>query len=243
MATKYLLKSNWNLEQAVSDYYSGGASTTVSGNLKASLGAVTAIFDKYKDPQTEIILIDGTLSYLEDLGIDPEDCLSLTLSYILNSPQTGEFHRKDFVDYWTQAGVSSLTEMKEHLQNTHKQLIASPETFVKLYNYVFGFVKGPDRQLKMIDAQDAISYWRLLFAQCDFLTSCSKRFEQWYTFVEQSGRGITKDLWEMFFKFLVDVLSTDPVHLSSYDEMSAWHSMMDEYVEWLEDNNLLEASA
>lgn len=241
MASTFLLKNNWELNRAVSAYYNGNNDNTKHTPKGDALRELQALFDKYKDPSSDIILIDGTLSYLSDLGIDPEDCLSLTLAYLLSSPQTGEFHRKEFVAAWNNAGVSTLSGMKEHIQSTHVQLTSSASDFVKLYNYVFGFVKGPDRQVKTMDYEDAISYWRLLFAQCAFLSNCTERLEQWYMFIEQTKRGISKDLWEMFFKFVTTVLSEDPVNLSSYDEMSAWHSMIDEYVEWLQENDHLQA--
>lgn len=236
MATVFLLKNNWNLERAVPAYYS---SNPRSLPKESSALELLNIFDNYKDPYLDLILIDGTLSYLEDLGIDPEDCKSLTLAYLLNSPQTGEFHRRDFVDTWALAGVTSVSEMKQYVETKHQELATTPTEFVKLYNFVFSFVKGPDRGVRVIEGSEAISYWRLLFAQCSYLYNCSERLEQWYQFVEQSKRGVSKDLWEMFFKFLVDVLSTDPLLLSSYEEMSAWHSMLDEFVEWLLENNLL----
>lgn len=241
MALSFLLKNNWELDRAVSAYYNCNNDTTRHTPKSDLLRELQAMFDKYKDPASEVILIDGTLAYLSDLGIDPEDCLSLTLAYLLNSPQTGEFHKKDFVKTWNNAGVSTLSGMKEYVQTQHSQLISSAANFVNLYNYVFGFVKGPDRQVKTMDYEDAISYWRLLFAQCNFLCNCTERLEQWYSFIEQSKRGISKDLWEMFLKFLTTVLSEDPIHLSSYDEMSAWHSIIDEYVEWLQENDFLKA--
>lgn len=228
------------MERAVSAYYNDPSATSKHSLPKnSSLEKLLAIFDKYKDPQTEIILIDGTLAYLEDLDIDPENCLSLILAWLLKSPQTGEFHRNDFVQAWAQAGVTDITQMKSYIEAKHQKLISSPTEFANLYNFVFVFIKDADPRVKLIDYLDAISYWQLLFAQCLFFTPSSKRLEQWYSFVEESKRGISRDLWEMFYKFVLEVINTDPENLSDYDEMSAWHSMMDEFVEWLEDSSLL----
>lgn len=239
MATVFLQKNNWNLENAVTAYFNSENRSTRPIPKNAPVEKLQAIFDKYKDPDSEHISIDGTLEYLEDLGIDPEDRLSLTLAYLLKSPQTGEFHRKDFIEVWAHAGVSSVAEMRDYLKEQHKQLVLPLSEFEKLYNYVFGFVKDVDPRVKIIDHTDAISYWRLLFADSPYLTNCSDRLEQWYQFIEQTKRGISRDLWEMFYKFLLKVLHDDPEKLSGYNEMSAWHSMMDEYVEWLEEMNLL----
>lgn len=239
MATVFLQKNNWNLEKAVSAFFNSDNSSTRSIPKNAPIEKLQAIYDKYKDPESDCISIDGTLAYLEDLGIDPEDRLSLTLAYILKSPQTGEFHRNVFIDVWAHAGVSNVAEMREYLEAQHKLLVLPLSEFEKLYNYVFGFVKDADPRVKIIDYMDAISYWRLLFADSGYLSDCAVRLEQWYQFVELSKRGISRDLWEMFYKFLLKVIHDDPDKLSGYNEMSAWHSMMDEYVEWLEELNLL----
>lgn len=233
----------WDLEGALLAYYysnsSGKNNKSDRDTVLAAHRKVLACFDKYKDPDSDIILIDGTLAYLEDLGIAPEHCWSLTLAYFLQSPHAGEFHRDSFVEAWMRVGVTSIPDMTRYIEQLHQQLTSTSAEFAKLYAYVFGFVRGPDRGVKTIDYKDAVSYWRLLFPECAFLANCTERLEQWYQFVEQVQNPVSRDLWDIFLRFVLEILCTDPLNLSSYDEMSVWHSMMDEYVEWLQENNLL----
>lgn len=43
----------------------------------------------------------------------------------------------------------------------------------------------------------------------------------------------------MFYLFLKEVVLPDPENFKDYDEMAAWPSIVDEYIEYLRDTNLL----
>lgn len=238
MATKYLEKHKWDLLQALQTFYNQPAQTAVP-NKKVSKD-LEAIFDKYKDPESPtIILIDGTLAYLEDLGFDPEDLVSLTLAYVLKSPQTGEFNRDVFLEVWSTLGVSSIQGMKSHILAQHQSIADSPSEFEKFYQYVFDFVRGSDVRIKTIVYEDAVLYWKMLFSSRESLADALTMLNHWYTFIETNKRNISKDAWNMFYKFVIQVIVADPVNLTGYDEMSAWPSVVDEFMEWLQDNEIL----
>lgn len=42
--------------------------------------------------------VDGTIRLCQDLGIEPEDVVTLALAYELGSPSMGEWPKKQFVD-------------------------------------------------------------------------------------------------------------------------------------------------
>ncbi|SGZ50574.1 CIC11C00000004236 [Sungouiella intermedia] len=238
VATKYLEKHKWDLLQALQTFYNQPAQTAVP-NKKVSKD-LEAIFDKYKDPESPtIILIDGTLAYLEDLGFDPEDLVSLTLAYVLKSPQTGEFNRDVFLEVWSTLGISSIQGMKSHILAQHQSIADSPSEFEKFYQYVFDFVRGSDVRIKTIGYEDAVLYWKMLFSSRESLADALTMLNHWYTFIETNKRNISKDAWNMFYKFVIQVIVADPVNLTGYDEMSAWPSVVDEFMEWLQDNEIL----
>lgn len=199
--------------------------------------ALVAIYEKYKDPEApELILVEGTLTYLDDLGFDPEDLISLTLAYVLQSPQTGEFSRLTFLDVWNNLGISSVHAMRKYILDRHKSLTTSPQEFEKLYQYVFDFVRGSDTRIKTIGHDEAVLYWKMLFSANDEFNKGNKRLDQWYTFISSNERNISKDAWNMFYKFVLQVILSDPENLSGYDEMSAWPSVVDEFMEQLQEN-------
>lgn len=96
IAEQFLKSTNYDLELAINEYYlSYQPSTERKDNKK-----LAAIFDKYKDPDSDIIGIDGTIKYIEDLGYEPEDKVALALAEFLESPSAGVFERKSFILKW-----------------------------------------------------------------------------------------------------------------------------------------------
>ncbi|TFK29171.1 hypothetical protein FA15DRAFT_429039 [Coprinopsis marcescibilis] len=69
-----------------------------------STSKLNALFDKYKDPNSDEISIDGTISLCEDLNVDPEDVVMLAVATELKSPRIGEWTRQGWVDGWKALG-------------------------------------------------------------------------------------------------------------------------------------------
>lgn len=95
IADQFLKSSNYDLELAINEYLSYQASPSRKDNKK-----LTAIFDQYKEPDSDIIGIDGTIKYIEDLGYEPEDKVALALAEFLESPSAGVFKRTSFILKW-----------------------------------------------------------------------------------------------------------------------------------------------
>lgn len=215
----------------MSAYFSnpqGSASKPI--RAKADL---VAIFEKYGDAaDPEIILIDGTLLYLEALGFEPENLISLTLAYVLKSPQMGVFTKMSFYEVWSSLNIASEAEMSAYIRDYHRTLLSS-SGFEAFYQYVFEFLRASDTRIKTIAYDDAVLYWQLLFTEVGYSSEILERLDQWYAYVNSVQKNISKDTWNMFYKYLVQVIATDPKELSGYDEMSAWPSMVDEFMEYL----------
>lgn len=207
-----------------------------------------AIFKKYQDPEDkEHIDINGTIAYLGDLSIEPEDLQSLVLAYFLKAPRMGFFKRHDFLSQWQKHKVTTLPQMKDFIEKLWNQIQNDKEEgtygFRGLYDFTFGFLLENDNQ-KVLGYELVVEYWKLLlpvkFELHSSYEGIAKRLEQWYDFVlKEYKRDFSKDMWSMFYLFLVEVVATDPENMSEYDEMAAWPSVMDEYVEYLHENDLL----
>ncbi|KAJ7038884.1 hypothetical protein C8F04DRAFT_1087874 [Mycena alexandri] len=74
----------------------------------ASTSKLNAVFDKYKDPDSTEITVDGTIRLCEDLGVNPEDVVLLAVAYELKSPRVGEWGRAGWVEGWKAIGWVSV---------------------------------------------------------------------------------------------------------------------------------------
>ncbi|GBL48274.1 hypothetical_protein [Candidozyma auris] len=230
VATRYLEQADWNVEEALREYYNENPPYDPK---------LENLFDKYMDPENhDLISIDGTLAYLNDLGIDPEEVLSLIVAYVLKSPQTGEFRRNSFVQIWSSLSINTIDGMRSFLLEKENTMETSVDEFEPFYQFVFEFVRGSDSRIKVISSEEAIIYWQMLLDKR--FPKSTERLQQWYEFVQETKKSITRDSWNMFFKFLVQVIEKDPSSLSGYDEASAWPSLVDEYIEWLEESGKLQ---
>ncbi|CAN3353381.1 defective in cullin neddylation protein 1 [Diutina catenulata] len=200
-----------------------------------------SLFDTYRDPEhPEQIGIDGTLAMLGDLAIEPEDPRALMLAYLLASPQMGVFTKHEFLEAVTAAQVSSLAELKKHVDGYAAQVARDPAEFKRLYAYTFGFLMEVPNQ-KLLAGDTACDYWRLLWPLVVTDPAALARLDQWYTFVTTEWRrSLSRDTWVMFGAFFTEVVAADPATFAGYDEMAAWPAVVDEYVEYLRENGLLE---
>lgn len=234
-------RHHWNIEPAIDDFLSQSASAPARTREDPQ---VVAIYDKYRDAADDSIIgIEGTLLYIDDLGLDPNDAITLVLAFFLDAPLVGVFYRDRFVQAWLRAGCSTLEAMRNHLRLTlWPQFSLSAAYFKKVYNFTFEFLmENPGQKLLPYDL--AIDYWRLLLVGRREFSGCLQRLAQWFQFIEEEHqRGFLRDTWQMFLLFVEDVMAKDPRALAAYDEMAAWPSVVDEYMEWLREHDLVPAT-
>ena len=59
---------------------------------------------------TDVIGLEGTIEYLETLGLDPEEPAVLVLSWFLQAPSVGAFTRQGFLEGWKSVGYTNTNE-------------------------------------------------------------------------------------------------------------------------------------
>lgn len=209
-----------------------GSSAPPAKRTKLNNSHIAAIFDKYKDNETGNIEIEGTIQYLEDLGYDAEDPVALVLAYFLESPSTGVFKKDSFINQWSHKNAETISEMKSVLSNFKIKLAHDDEFLKQVYDFTFGFIIEGSQ--KKISHEDAVLYWQLLLSD-----RFPREVKLWTEYIyEDWQKPISRDAWNMFFLFLKESFSTDP-QLQNYDEAAAWPSIIDGFVEWLRENNML----
>lgn len=248
-AEKYLRDSQHNLQRAINQYYVDNQGNDEDISFQSDNSQLTEplknLFDKYMDPaDASVTDIDGTIRYLGDMEIEPDELASLTLLYLLNSRSMGIFLRQEFVNTWKKLSLTTPEDMAPYVREQTLHWLSRDLEFDKVYKFTYGFLLEQDGQ-KLLPYDLCIDYWRLLLVYGKYKENepLVERLEQWCTFIEaEQQRGISRDTWDMFNLFVREIMLPDPEEMKEYDDMAAWPSVIDEYIEYLRENKLIKES-
>lgn len=84
--------------------------------------------------------IDGTLRYLEDLSLAPEDPSVICLAHLLRAPRMGVFERKGWVEGWKGAslrGSDLVSGQKQKVKELDSQMKTDPAYYAEVYRFTF----------------------------------------------------------------------------------------------------------
>jgi len=251
-ARKFLEKHK-RVDVAIDAYYNDPTAhstptRTPQPTSAPSTSKLNKLFDKYKDPDSEEITIDGTIKLCEDLDVDPEDVVLLAVAYELKSPRVGQWNRQGWADGWKALGCDNIPAMKVALDKLRKKLQDDSAYFRKVYNHTFDFARSEGQ--RSLGTDTAKAFWGLLLPQGlkgDALSHIRETssdgdvkmdgedgwtvdyVQWWFDFLdEKGGKGVSKDTWTMFLDFIRTINST----FSNYDMEAAWPSTIDDFVEY-----------
>jgi len=204
----------------------------LSGSQMADL---EKLFDKYKNlgvsmkesTETEdLIKGEAMLQYGQDLGItDDKDPMLLVVAWKLNvnHNKTWEFTREEFVGGWSIHGCYNLDTMKKKCKEWKDELKNS-QKFKQFYNYVFDYLREDKKILAM---EEAVTVWDML-GFYDRWPMMGK----WVQYL-QDKKAVSKDTWKLFLNFTEQY----PKDVSNYDPDGCWPSMIDEFVERIQEES------
>ncbi|GAO52041.1 hypothetical protein G7K_6129-t1 [Saitoella complicata NRRL Y-17804] len=207
------------------------ASRTVPSSTRrtppsVSLASLDAIFSSFASPtdpsETDI---DGTIRYCQALSLDPEDPVTLVLSYQLNAPSMGIFSRSRFVDGWSQLRVDTIEGMRSVVEGLRATWESGDEQlFKRVYMFTYNYARTPGQ--KSISLEVAIAYWTLLLSPPRF-----HHLDFWIQFLQETRpeKTVPKDTWNLLYDFAKNV----DADFGNYDEDGAWPVTLDEFVEWM----------
>ncbi|CAE6470772.1 unnamed protein product [Rhizoctonia solani] len=234
-ALSALKKHNYRLDAAVDAYYQA---LTDAPPAQVSTQKLGALFDKYKDPDSPNIGINGTIQWCEDLGVDPEDVSLLAVACELKSPTVGEWTRSGFVDGWKRLGCDTIEQMKTTIATLRTKLSNDPDYFLRVYTYTFNFAKAEGA--RSISIESAIAFWTLLLGIGLSGSALPKNgwteehTEWWFEFLkERGGKGVSKDTWAMLPEF-IKVIDDK---FENHDLEAAWPSTIDDFVDWAKEKS------
>ncbi|KAI0523403.1 hypothetical protein KFK09_005798 [Dendrobium nobile] len=207
VALQALKSSDWHLEGAFDIFYSQPhiRATTDSRHLEE-------LYNRYKDTYADMILVDGISLLCNDLQVDPQDIVTLVLSWHMKAATMCEFSRQEFIGGLQSLGVDTIQKFREKIPSLRAEL-------------------KDERGQKSLSLETAIGMWQLLFAEKHW-----PLVDHWCDFLQaRHNKSITRDTWSQLLEFAKTI---DP-ELSNYDAEGAWPYLIDEFVEYLYENGIV----
>ncbi|XP_050368407.1 uncharacterized protein LOC126786593 [Argentina anserina] len=221
-----LKASDWHLEGAFDIFYSQPQiqAHTDSRHLEK-------LYNRYKDPNVDMILADGISLLCTDLKVDPQDIVMLVVSWHMKAATMCEFSRNEFIDGLDALGIDSLEKLGEKIPFMRSEL-KDEQKFREIYNFAFGWAKEKGQKSLALDT--AIGMWQLLFAEKQW-----PYVEHWCQFLQaRHNKAISRDTWSQLIEFARAV----DLSLSNYDAEGAWPYLIDEFVEYLKENSVIKSN-
>ncbi|XP_023529945.1 DCN1-like protein 2 isoform X1 [Cucurbita pepo subsp. pepo] len=223
VAHQALKASEWHLEGAIDVFYSQPLikAFTDSRHLEE-------LYSRYKDPYVDMILADGISLLCNDLQVDPQDIVMLVVSWHMKANTMCEFSKQEFIGGLQALGIDSLERFRERIPYMRSEL-KDEHKFRDIYNFAFGWAKEKGQKSLALDT--AIGMWQLLFAEKQW-----PLVDHWCQFLQaRHNKAISRDTWSQLLEFARTV---DPT-LSNYDAEGAWPYLIDEFVEYLNENGII----
>ncbi|XP_064636898.1 DCN1-like protein 4 [Lineus longissimus] len=185
-------------------------------------------FHEYTGPDEDCILPEGMEKFCEDIGVEPENIVMLALAYKLDARNMGFFTLAEWLKGMTDLGCDNSNKLQNKLDYL-RTLLDDTVVFKNIYRYAFDFAR--DKAQRSMDIDLAIELLQLLLGKHWSLCATFRQF------LEQSKyKVINKDQWCNVLEFS----RTIKPDLSNYDEDGAWPVMLDEFVDWIRDQNCLD---
>lgn len=194
----------------------GQSSTAESFSAKQCI----AWFHEYTGPDEDVLGPEGMEKFCEDIGVEPENIVMLSLAYKLDAKSMGFFTMAEWLKGMTELQADSISKV-QHKLDYLRSLLDDPVQFKNIYRYAFDFAR--DKEQRSMDIDTAKAMLALLLGKKWSL------FGSFHQYLDQSKyKVINKDQWCNILEFSRSIAPD----LSNYDEDGAWPVLLDEFVDW-----------
>lgn len=193
------------------------------------------MFDSIADPDdSSIATMEGISKLCEELELDIEDIRILVLLWKMNAVEKpAQISRHEWMTACSKMNLSSIESIQKIMPSLDTGFLDRSE-FKDFYKFCFQFNRqGTHRTL---DKDLVVA----LLQVCLKERISQDRLDTFCQFLEknQGYTRITLDQWTSFLDFCYDVED-----LSSYDlDSSAWPVLIDEYVEYMEEQEKMDTN-
>ncbi|KAE8699106.1 defensin-like protein 6-like [Hibiscus syriacus] len=138
-----------------------------------------------------------------------------------------EYSKEEFFTGLQALGIDSLEKFIQRISFMRSEL-KDEQKFREIYNFAFGWAK----EKKSLALDTAIGMWQLLFAEMQW-----PLVDHWCQFLQaRHNKAISQDTWSQ----LLVLARTMDLALSNYDAEGAWPCLIDEFVEYLNENGIIQ---
>ncbi|TKR80860.1 hypothetical protein L596_014851 [Steinernema carpocapsae] len=227
VAITCLNNSNWNVEMACDIFFQNPAVFMNMDNGGTDVSKVDTLFRSYANlPNDDVgpgrIGPNGMLKFLTDLRVDPTSRIVLILAWKLKAQTQCEFSADEFKNGLCAMRTDSIDKLRAKLPSLNDEVNNDAKSFRDLYSYAFNF--GLNAKEKTLPIDVALAYWNMLFENRYSLYPVLEKF-----LYDRKQKGISRDQWNLVLDFMNDVKPD----LSNYDTEGAWPVLLDEFVEYV----------
>jgi len=219
-AQQYLERYRWNLEIAVDEYYNNPPPP--EPGQKIDVGAIDGYFNSYRGQgeDSNVIGQNDLMRFFQDLGLSPDDILTLAFSWKCQCKNIGEITKDEFLGGMKGMKITTKAEVKAYLPKLKGEL-NTERTFKEFYAWLFDYMKGDNPQKKVIELDFAIALWEMTLKDKFVL------YDTWIKFLkEEHKKPISRDTWQLLFEF-------SKINIDKYDSSEAWPVLIDEFVDYV----------
>eukprot|EP00730_Choanoeca_flexa_P012681 TRINITY_DN4515_c0_g1_i2.p1 TRINITY_DN4515_c0_g1~~TRINITY_DN4515_c0_g1_i2.p1 ORF type:complete len:252 (+),score=71.21 TRINITY_DN4515_c0_g1_i2:169-924(+) len=227
VAKQFLKACDWSVEAAANAYFENprrfAGQSSSSKQKGASQERILELYRELEDPNEKVIEVNGIIQLCQRLEVEPTDPVMLVLASECNCQTNCVFTKQEFVSGMEIIGCSNLDDLRAKLPELRQQL-DDPAGFKQVYDFAYGYSCTPGQ--KTLEMETALALWQLLF------TGRYHDLSAWFKFIQDTDqKAVSKDTWVLFLDFWRETNGD----YSQHDATAAWPAMIDEFVEWIEE--------
>ncbi|CAA7407279.1 unnamed protein product [Spirodela intermedia] len=207
---------------AASDIFRSATNRAISKELER----IDVLFHSYSDSSSGVIGPEGIESLCSDVGVEHTDIRMLMLAWKLRAERQGYFTLEEWRGGLKALRSDSIGKLKKALTELEKE-VRSPENFSDFYSYAFRYCLTEDKQ-RSIDIESTCELLDLILGpiyrpQIGKLTEFLKG--------QSDYKVINMDQWMGFLRFCKEINFPS---VDNYDPALAWPLILDNFVEWMQ---------